>query len=174
MFDEMVRLRTFLNNFYANREKYMKKEVQLEIVFWLFTVLVAILVLLPINSNILTYPFWIQNIIFIVTAITITRYLFLLKFTFLAKRQWLKVICIFLCIPLIFYLIQELNFFQTYLDERGTESLVGHLPFEERSDVIDYMRSEILLFGTMAVISSIIFPIRLIISVWRTHNRGTV
>jgi hypothetical protein len=152
----------------------MKKELQLELVFWLFTALVTIAVLIPINSNIIDYPFWIQNIVFIIVAITITRYIFLLKFTFLAKRQLLKVGCIFLCIPLIFYLVQELNYFQTYLDERGTDHIVGHLPFEDRSDVIDYMRSELLLFGTMAIISSIIFPIRLIISIWRTHNRGTV
>jgi len=153
---------------------FMDNKVKLELLFWFFTLLVVVAVLIPIYSNIPDYPFWIQNITFIVTAITVTRYLFLLKYTFLARRQIMKIICFFLCIPLVFYLVQELNYFQTYIDEEGVDTLVGHLPYDTRETVIDYMRSEVLLFGTMAVISSIIFPFRLVISIWRTHNRGTV
>jgi len=152
----------------------MDKKIQLELLFWFFTILVTIAVLIPIYTNIPDYPFWLANIVFIITAITVTRYLFLLKYTFLAKRQILKIACVFLCIPLIFYLVQEINYFQTYLDEEGIDSIVGHIPYQSRDTMVEYMRSELLLFGTMAVISSVIFPFRLIISVWRTHNRGTV
>ena len=152
----------------------MDKKIQLELLFWVFTLVAAAAVLVPIYTNIPNYPFWLPNIIFIITAITITRYLFLLKYTFLAKRQILKIVAIFLCIPLVFFLVQELNYFQTYIDEEGVEGIVGHLPYDGRQSVVDYMRSEYILFGTMAILSSIIFPFRLILSVWRTHNRGTV
>jgi glucan phosphoethanolaminetransferase (alkaline phosphatase superfamily) len=152
----------------------MDKKIQLELLFWLFTFLVTAAVLIPIYTNIPNYPFWVPNIVFVIAAITVTRYLFLLKYTFIARRQVLKIALAFLCIPLIFYLIQELNYFQTYLDEEGVDSVVGHLPYDSRETMVQYMRSEMLLFGTMAVISSILFPLRLIVSVWRTHNRGTV
>ena len=114
----------------------MNKLIQLELVFWLFTIVVIVAVLIPIYSNIPNYPFWLTNIVFILAAITITRYLFLLKFTFLAKRQILKVGVIFLSIPLLFYLVQELNLFQTYLDEEGIEGIVGHLPYDNRQSVV--------------------------------------
>ena len=152
----------------------MDKKLQLELVFWLFTIIIAIAVLIPVYNNIPDYPFWIQNIVFIITAITVTRYIFLLKHTFIAKRQLFKVALIFIFIPLIFYLVQEMNYFQTYVDEEGIDALVGHLPYESRDNIFTYMRSELLLFGTMAVISSVLFPLRLILSIWRTHNMGTV
>ena len=152
----------------------MDKKLQLELVFWLFTIIIGIAVLIPVYNNIPDYPFWISNIVFIITAITVTRYIFLLKHTFIAKRQLFKVALIFLFIPLIFYLVQEMNYFQTYVDEEGIDALVGHLPYESRDNIFTYMRSEILLFGTMAVISSVLFPLRLILSIWRTHNLGSV
>lgn len=152
----------------------MDKKLQLELIFWLFTIIIGIAVLIPVYNNIPDYPFWVQNIVFIITSITVTRYIFLLKHTFIAKRQLVKVALIFLFIPIIFYLIQGMNYFQTYLDEEGIDALVGHLPYESRDNIFKYMRSELLLFGTMAVISSILFPLRLILSIWRTHNMGTV
>lgn len=152
----------------------MSKKIQLEIVFWMFTLVVVAAVLLPIYTSIPDYPFWVSNIAFIVVGITVARYIFLLRHTFLARQQLLKTACIFLCIPLLFYLVQEINYFQTYLDEQGTDAIVGHLPLQERGSMIAYVRNQILLFGVLAVISCVIFPIRLIVSIWRTHNRGTV
>jgi hypothetical protein len=37
-----------------------------------------------------------------------------------------------------------------------------------------YIRSEFLFFGVGSVIVSILLPFRMIISVWRTKNKGTV
>jgi hypothetical protein len=152
----------------------MDKKLQLELVFWLFTLIVGIAVLIPIYNNIPNYPFWRQNIVFIITAITVTRYIFLLKHTFIAKRQFIKAALIFIFIPFIFYLVQEMNYFQTHLDEEGIDAIVGHLPYDSRDNIFKYMRSELLLFGTMSVIGSVLFPLRLIVSIWRTHNMDTV
>ncbi|HMQ48282.1 MAG TPA: hypothetical protein PKA00_13040 [Saprospiraceae bacterium] len=154
----------------------MRKNVQLELLFWLFTALLVIIVQLPIYNSLgpERYPFYLQNTVFILAAVTVTRYIFLLQHTFLAYRQFLKIAFVFLCIPLIFYLVQEINHFQTYIDEQGWDALVGHLAYENRNGMIDYIRNQMILFGTMAVISSVLFPFRLMASVWLTYNRGRV
>ncbi|MCB0549381.1 MAG: hypothetical protein KDD19_17525 [Phaeodactylibacter sp.] len=151
----------------------MNRKALLEILFWVFTAVVALAVLFPILNELEGYPFLFTNIVYIVTAITVTRYLFLLPHTFIARNQPLKVILVFLCIPFVFYLIQELNHFQVFLDEEGMDALVGNLPYQRRNNMADYIRSEILLFGTSSIISSVAFPFRLVVSVWRTRNRGT-
>ena len=152
----------------------MKRKALLEILFWAFTIVVALVVLLPIVYELEGYPFLFINIVYIVTAITVTRYLFLLPFTFLARLQPVKVVFVFLCIPFIFYLVQELHHFQVFIDEEGLDALVGNLPYHRRNNMVDYIRSEMLLFGTGSIISCVAFPFRLIVSVWRTRNRGTV
>ncbi len=152
----------------------MTQKVQLELYFWLFTLLVTAAVMLPILTSVPGYPFTFVNIVYVIVAITMTRYLFLLKHTFLAKRQSLKVVVVFLCIPLIFYLVQNLNYFQTYLDEEGPEAIIGKLAYTEQQNLLVYIRSELLLFGVMSIISSVLLPFRLVLSVWRTRNRGPV
>lgn len=146
----------------------------LEIIWWVVTAIILVAVLFPIYKDVEDYPFWESNIIFVVTFITLTRYIFLLPLTFIAHRQILKIALVFLSIPVVFLLVQELNYFQTFLDEEGIEAVVGTLPVSERRTMVRYIRSEMLLFGVGSVISGVIFPFRMIMSVWRTRNRGTV
>ena len=152
----------------------MDKRVQLELYFWLFTALIVIAVLLPIITRLPDYRFLLTNIIFVVVAVTMTRYLFLLKHTFLAERQRLKVIAFFLFIPLVFYIVQELNYFQTFLDEEAPSAIVGNLSLSNQESMITYIRSQIILFGVASIISTVALGFRLLISVWRLRNRGKV
>ena len=148
--------------------------LRIELIWWLFTAILMAAVLLPIFTSIHDqYPFYFINLIYIATFITLTRYTFLLHQTFLAKRQVLKVIVFFLCVPLIFFLVQELNGFQTFLDEKGWDTVVGNLAYAKRNGMINYMRSQMILFGVGSIIISVLFPLRLVVSVWRTRNRGT-
>ncbi|PHN00836.1 hypothetical protein [Flavilitoribacter nigricans] len=147
---------------------------QLELLWWLITFLVLAAVLLPIYFNIGNFPFYTLNIVVIICFITLGRYIFLLPYTYLAHRETWKIVLVFLCIPLVFYLVQELNNFQTFVDERGVESLVGKRPADRQMQWVYFIQNEILLFGVGAVITAVIFPFRLILSVWRGRNRGTV
>ena len=160
--------------FHCRTTTLMTQKAQLELYFWIFTVIATAAVLLPILTSVPGYPFTLINVVYVVVAITMTRYLFLLKHTFLAKQQTLKVVVVFLCIPLIFYLIQSINFFQPFLDEEGPEAIIGELVHTARKNLITYIRSELLLFGVMSIISTVLLPFRLILSVWRTRNKGTV
>lgn len=148
--------------------------LQLEILWWLITFLIGAAILLPIYIKVVGYPFYLINIIFIVTFITLTRYIFFLPFTFLGKQQTLKIILFFLSLPFVFYLIQSLNQFQLFLDEEGPQALINNLEGQTLLDMTTYIRSEIILFGVGSVISAILFPFRLLKSVWRFRNRGTV
>ena len=114
------------------------------------------------------------NIIFIIVFITFTRYIFLLKHTFLAKQQVIKIAFVLISVPIVFILIHQINLFQTFLDEYGIEGLVGNLPFGKRENIAKFIRAEMLFFGVGSVISAIILTFRLVVSVWRTRNKGTV
>jgi hypothetical protein len=152
-----------------------QKSLQLEFFWWIFTGIMAFLVVVPILLNVKGYPFLWSNIIYVITFITLTRYIFLLKYTWLAYRETFKIIFFFLCIPLLFFAIQEINLFQTYLDENGIEALVGRqFPYDRRAALGKYVHSEMLLFGVGTVITGVIFPIRLLISIWRGRNTNKI
>ena len=149
--------------------------LRLEFTWWAVTLLLAVGILLPLRAYWNTYSFLWSNIIFILTFVTIARYIFLLPYTFLAHREGLKVSLFFLCIPVIFLLIQELNQFQIFLDYTGREAILGgHSAQKIDNRLINYTYSEMLLFSVGSIISAIIFPFRLLLSVWRKRNRGTV
>ncbi len=143
-----------------------------ELLWWAFTLLVATVVLFPVLFWAPAYPFYADNILFIVAFVTLGRYLFLLPHTFLAHRQWAKLVFLFLSIPFIFYLVQQLNAFQTFLDENGPEAVVGGLSYEQTNAMVGYVRSEMLLFAVGSIISAVLFPFRMVVSVWRVRNLG--
>lgn len=146
----------------------------LELVWWLFTAVLVVFVMYPIYNEIPVYPFWIENCIAIVVFITSARHIFFLRFTPIAYIQPLKVVLAIAMIPLIFVLVSQFNFFQTYLDENGILSFLGHLSTGRIDSMDRYIRNEMGFFSVGAVISSAILAIRLIISVWRVRNKGTV
>ncbi len=145
---------------------------KLEALWWLLTLLVALLILLPIILWTKGYPFYADNTLFIVTFITFGRYIFLLPHTFLAQWQWVKLALIFVCIPFVFYLVQQLNGFQTFLDENGPEALVGAMPYEQVLSMTYYVRTQLLLFAVGSIVSVGLFPFRMIVSIWRKRNLG--
>jgi len=151
-----------------------KLALRLELIWWVFTAVVLGGVLFPIFQKINHYPFLFQNVVFIVLFITLARWIFLLKHTFFARKEMMKLVLLFLCIPVLFYLISQINSFQTYMDEEGIESILPSLTLEEQASLGSYIRTEMVFFGVGAAVSALIFPFRMVISVWRTRNRGTV
>jgi len=155
-------------------DKKMALSLRLELIWWIFTFVVLAGVLYPILTKISSYPFLLTNSLFVIIFITFTRYVFLLKHTFMAHKETIKVVIVLIIIPIIFYLVSEVNYFQTFLDERGIDSFMQELPYEKQHGLANYIRSEMLLFGVGSVIITIILPFRLILSVWRNRNKGTV
>ena len=137
------------------------------------TLLVVLIVLLPIWKSNVDYPFYFSNILFIVVFITLSRYIFLWKHNFFARNLVFKVIVIFTAIPFIFYLIDGLSAFQGFADDKGLQTLVNSLDMPDQSSMIKYIRTEMLFFGVGAVIVAILFPLRMLISIWRVINKNT-
>ncbi len=154
----------------------MKNKLLLELIWWIFTVIVAVAVLYPIWSKVTVYPEYINiiNAAYIIVAITLTRYIFLLKYTFIAQNQYLKAVLIIVSIPFIIYSIDGIFTFRTILDNDGFEAICKGVVDEQVVSLGMYYRNEYIFFGIASVIASVLFPIRMIVSIWRQRNRGTV
>jgi len=151
-------------------EKRTSLLILLELVWWIATAIITIGVLFPIWQSTVDYPFWTINIIAIVAAITITRYIFLTDFTFLAKWKYFKVALVSITLPIVFLLIQNLSDFQAYLDEEGLDHILKNLNSADRASMFSYIRSQMLFFGTASIIAGIVMPIKLTKSVWKNFN----
>lgn len=146
----------------------------LEIYWWLLGFLIAAGILLPVWFYVPGYLFFLENGLLIVLSIALSRYLLMLPATWLAKQQIAKIALIFLCVPLVFWAAQSLHTFTTFLDENPMdENFLNHLEGDQQLALERYLRSEYLLFGVMSIIAGALLPVRLVISIWRTYNKGT-
>lgn len=146
----------------------------LELIWWVITAFAAWAVLQPIHQAMHVWPYQNWNIFFTVVLITLTRYIFLLRFTFLADRQVLKVVLMLLMFPLTFKCIEGVNSFVTYIEDYTWEPLTGHLPGMRRTAIEEYIWGEMLFWGVGSIIAAPVFAGRMMLSVWRMRNRGTV
>ena len=156
------------------KTKAIKLSWSVELLALLVSVVLLIMVMMPIYKNVPEYPFMIYNVAAIITFFTLARYIFLLRFAPFARIMPLKLLFIFLAIPLLVFLMDGLSMFQNYLDEEGTYVLVSHLDRDQQIPLSKYIRTEVLFFGVGAIITTIIFPFRMIVSIWRGRNRNTV
>lgn len=159
-------------------EQQKKLSLILELMFWGITAIVVFGVLRPILINFNDFPFLLQNILIIVVGINYTRYAFLWRHTIFAKSNIIRALILLGTIPLVFFMIQNLNGFQTYLDDGGYETfmdlLKNPLVDERKKGLLQYIRSEFVFFSVAAISAGVVFPIRIIVSFWRTKNNKGV
>ena len=145
-----------------------------ELLAILVSIVLLVMVMMPIFKDVPDYPFMIFNIAAIFAFFTLARYIFLLRYAPFARFMPIKLLFLFLAIPLLVFLMDGLSMFQNYLDEEGTYSLVSHLDRDRQVPLSKYIRTEVLFFSVGAIITTIIFPFRMIVSIWRSRNRNTV
>lgn len=148
--------------------------ISLELFWWLFTIGLAILILFPIYYYFPAYSLGLKNAIAIIVAITITRFIFFLKYTFFAKMQKLKVALFFIMIPIIFFLKEQLFAFMRFVHDGGLLLELKEMDYDKQYFLVRYIRSEYTFFLFAAMFSAIIFTFRLLQSVWLLRNRGRV
>ncbi len=153
-----------------------KNKLLLELVWWIFTATFTAMVLYPIWSKVTVYPERINyyNLAYIVIFVTLTRYMFLMKYTFLANSQVAKAIMIIVVLPIIIFSIDGIFSFRQILDNDGYAAICQGVADDQVNAIGMYYRNEYLFFGVSAIITAIIFPFRMVVSIWRKINRGTV
>ena|SRR3990170_6319772 len=150
------------------------QKVKVELLWWVFTIILICMVLLPVWRKAPAFPFFAENIFFIVVFVTFTRYIFLLPTTLIAHTKWIKVVVIAIAAIMFFVMSTGLSDFHNFLEEKGLQTIVTHLHVREQTSVINYIKSEMIFFGVASIISVIVLPLRMIVSLWRMRNRGTV
>jgi hypothetical protein len=151
-----------------------KQKIKAEITWWLLTAAVTILVLSPIWLKVTAYPFYWQNILFIVIFITFARYILLFRLSLIAHTKWLKVFIILSSVLFVFVLMTAMQDFRNYMDERGLQTLVDDLNVYQQTRIIRYIKQEMIFFGVGSIITCILLPMRMIVSLWRMKNSGRV
>jgi len=155
-------------------QKQLIVRILLELTWWVITAVVVWAVLSPINKAMYVWPFQTTNILFIVAMVTFARHIFLLQHTFLAENQIVKIVMLLLMFPATFLLVDGVSAFMVYIENNTWEPLTGHLPAAEKMATETYIWNEMLFFGIGSVLSAPIFAGRMMLSIWRTRNRGTV
>ncbi len=149
----------------------MKKHWNVELLSWVFILLLTGLIMLPIyvktGEN---FPFYVRNILAIIIFLSFTKYIFLLQYTPFGRVNWWRIVMIFLPIPLFFYSMDTLFEFQSFIDEEGTIKFFKGSTNLEDYNFGRYIRYEYILFSIAALVTIILLPVRMIMSFWRTTN----
>jgi len=152
----------------------MNKNIQLEIIWWMITLVVILLVMFPIWSEVGTdFRYNNSNIMAVFIFMVYTRLLFTLRHTYIANNSLMKIFFVILSIPLFVYFMNAINVFQTFVDENGDTALLPAYD-DSVSQLTKYIRYEYLFFSVAAIMTVTMIPFRMILSLWRTRNRGTV
>ena len=147
-------------------------QASFELLWWVITLLIAALVLLPIYTKVPDFPFFLPNFVYVVVAITATRYLFFLDISWLRDRLFLQAAVSLALIPLLFWMGQWFNYFIIFFDEEGPDVLVKYLDPAWRSTIDTYMHSEYRFFGVWAIVACVITPFRLLYNAWVRYKAG--
>ena len=156
----------------SNQNKHLRWKWMAEILFGIMAIVIAVLVMHPIHDyygdNFVYYE---SNYAFIVLFITYTRYLFLLRFTPFSHNLWIKLILVFASIPLMLWLVDDTYDFRRMLEEVGLEPLVQSNNLETRLSLARYAKYEYLFFSTSAIITIVLMPFRMVVSIWKVRNK---
>lgn len=153
----------------------MNKKILLELIWWVITAIIVILIMFPIYNTVGDkYEFYLPNIFLITLFVTFTRYIFLLKYTLFANNKKIKVVLIFIPILFFFYAMNSLFNFQDYIDKDEHIQMLSHLSPDKAIEISKYIKYQFLFFGTGGMLVIFLFPIRMIISVWRSINTNRV
>jgi len=142
--------------------------------WWIITMIIATLVMLPIILHTRDFRFLTSNILFVLVAVTWTRYIFLWSTHPLARSRPFRYVLLVICIPAIIYSVGALNDFQIFIDDYGLTPFTDHLRLDRQRSIAKYIKNEYIFFGVASVISSLALPIRLLISKWRQRNSTRV
>jgi hypothetical protein len=157
----------------------MLKEVKtkllaIEAISLLMTAIVVAVVMYPIWTQFPEFSFNWTNIVYILAFLTFTRYTFLLRYTFIATQQNIKIGFILLTLIIILGLVTQIQDFNVWIDAGDPDRLMPNVPQSKRDALLKYIKSEFMFFAVGAIVASVFLSGRLMMSVWRTRNKEGV
>ncbi len=150
------------------------KLLAIELISFLMTAIVVIVVMYPIWSQFPEYKFNGTNIVYIVAFLTFARYTFLLRYSFLAQLQNVKIGFILLTLIIVLGLITQIQDFNVWIDAGDPERLMPLVAISKRDSLLSYIKSEFFFFAVGAIVASFFLAGRLMMSVWRMRNKEGV
>ncbi len=142
-----------------------------ELLWWTLSLLLVLVIFYPIYLYKIHFPYWTFLGISIVFFVQFGRLILSMKHHPIRPKQLLKIVVMFLCIPIVFLLYQELMRFRSDLDDGLVNDLVNGLSLNDRRKLLLYIRSVVLYFGTASIMLGAVLPLRLLISVWKIRNK---
>jgi len=152
----------------------LKYKLTFEFVCLFCAAVIAVLLILPIYLSSSSYRFLSSHFIFIFSFLTFTRYIFFLRFSPFSHYTPVKLVFIFLTIPLAVLLTDEFSKFQEYSDTVGLQELVKDVHANKQNGMIAFIRNQLLFFGAGSVVATVLLAFRFIVSIWRVRNRNSV
>jgi hypothetical protein len=150
----------------------MNNKLTLELVWWVATAVVVGVVMFPMWKDFPDFPFRMANIAFIICFITFTRYAFLLKHTFIADKLYPKIGFILVSFVVVGTLLTHMQAFNVWIDSGFPDNSLQKMSERKRISLLEYIKSEYLLFAVGSIISVVLLAGRLLVSIWRLRNRG--
>ncbi len=152
----------------------LTNKLTFELAWWFVTAIVCYIFYFANSNAFEPYPFFKVNMIFIVTFITVTRYVFLLRHTPLAASRNLMIALIFVSVPLFLYVLDEYRAFKMFWDDGKLLSFLVSDDFDARTKAATFFRRQMLFFSIGSMFAIFILPFTLVKAVWRKHNKGYV
>ena len=140
----------------------------------LMTLIVVGVVMYPIWTQFPEYAFNGTNTVYIIAFFTFTRYTFLLRYSFLASAQNVKIGFILFTLIIILGLITQIQDFNVWIDAGDPDRLMPNVPQSKRDGLLNYIKSEFMFFAVGAIVASAFLAGRLLMSVWRMRNKEGV
>ena len=145
----------------------------LEGIWWFVTAIIVSLVMYPIWSNFPEFKFNVVNIVNITAFVTFTRYIFLLKYTFIAKMEKVKIGFVLFTLMIVIAITTQIQSFNVWIDGGDPDVLLSSVGKSSvRESLLNYIKSEFLFFVIAAIVSAIVLAGRLMVSVWSVRNRS--
>ncbi len=151
-----------------SRTQYILLEVAKELLWWLLSAVVAVIIMLPLTSKLHFKPFWINGA-FIVVALTYFRYSVFLKTTFVLRPVWVRFIIAVFNINFFVYVLRRLQEFMHIYDSFTVEAMgtpVRPLAPEEVDPLFRYFFDEINLACVACLSLSVVLIVRMVAVYW--------
>ncbi len=139
---------------------------------WLtITAIIALIIIFPIYQSLnLNYPFYFENILFVVVSSLCVKFIFFFEYSVLRNSIITKVILIFLT-PFVFIYLIDLYFkYVSFGNDIGYQSLVTHLLNTDQMAMVTYIKRVAMFFSVSSLIGVLLMPFKMIRSIWRQVN----